>query len=119
MYKSKNWDLLSPIEQEALRVNARKINRKYREANAEKCRESRRKNYEANREKKIEYARKWAAANLDKVRESKRKNYKANPEKSLERKRKLRHKTRQQTAADQFFILAGAAEQLTKLKPKQ
>ena len=36
-----------------------------------------------------------------------------------EKSRMYAMKKRNQSAADQFFIMAGAAEQLTKLKPKQ
>lgn len=87
--KPKNWDLLSSVEQEAWRVKNREANRKWREVNPEKARESQRKYHEAN------------------------------PEKKREQSLKSYYKAKQQTAADQFFIMAGAAEQLTKLKPKQ
>ena len=89
MAKPKKWDTMTPGEQEAWRVKVR------------------------------EYDRKWQAANPEKMREFKRKWSDANPEKVREKDRKLYRKTRQQSAADQFFIMAGAAEQLTKLKPKQ
>lgn len=78
-----------------------------------------RKYYEANPEKTRERNRKWRETNTEKYRESSRKWQAANPEKASEANRKSYYKTRQQTAADQFFIMAGAAEQLTKLKPKQ
>jgi exopolyphosphatase/pppGpp-phosphohydrolase len=48
-------------------------------------------------------------------RESWRKYRAANREKVEETKRKYRN----QKAADQFFIMAGAAEQLSKLQPNQ
>jgi hypothetical protein len=104
MNKPKNWDLLSPVEQEAWRVRDR---------------ESARKRYESNREKYREKCRKWREANPEKLREHFRKYREANREKRRESSLKSYCKSRQQTAADQFFILAGAAEQLTKLKPKQ
>ena len=104
MSKPKKWDLLSPVEQEAWRERKREYSRKYREDNPEKCRE---------------IARKWRELNLKKARETYCEWRKANLEKDKERCRESYHKTRQQSAADQFFIMAGAAEQLTKLKPKQ
>ena len=123
MTKPKNWDLLLPVEQEAWRAKKRESDRKYREENTEKLRESKRKYREANCEKARELRREQYAANPEKVREWNRKWRESNLEKHREsdRKRmiKFRHKTRQQSAADQFFIMAGAAEQLTKLKPKQ
>ena len=119
MYKPKNWDALSPVEQEAWRVKDRESCRKYYEANREKKLEKRRKYREANREKLRERWHKHYAANPEKQRESARKHYAANPEKQRESARKAAKKAKQQAAADQFFIMAGAAEQLTKLKPKQ
>ena len=104
MAKPAKWDSMTPSEQEAWRVRKRESNRKHRKANPEK-------------ERKRE--RKWREANPEKLREHFRKHYEANPEKCRESSRKCRQKTRQQSAADQFFIMAGAAEQLTKLKPKQ
>ena len=104
MYKPKNWDALSPVEQEAWRVKDRESCRKY---------------YEANREKKLKKRRKYREANREKLRERWHKHYAANPEKQRESARKAAKKAKQQAAADQFFIMAGAAEQLTKLKPKQ
>jgi len=93
MAKFAKWDNMTPDEQEAWREKQREHVRKWRKANPEKAREKYRK-----------CARKWREANPEKQRELKRKTYR---------------KTRQQSAADQFFIMAGAAEQLTKLKPKQ
>jgi Ethanolamine utilization protein EutJ (predicted chaperonin) len=52
------------------------------------------------REKKRQRERKWRAANREKVA-------------------KINRKYSNQKAADQFFIMAGAAEQLSKLKPNQ
>lgn len=118
MYKPKNWDLLSPVEQEAWRERKREYVRKWHAANPEKVREYKRKWEAANPKKMREKKRKWREANPKKAREAQRKYRNANPEKDQERCRKRYHKTRQQTAADQFFIMAGAAEQLTKLKPK-
>ena len=110
---------MTPSEQEAWRAKGRESNRKYRAENPEKTRELGRKYYEANREKRRESVRKWLEANSEKQRESARKHYAANSEKQRESARKAAKKAKQQTAADQFFIMAGAAEQLTKLKPKQ
>ena len=104
MSKPKNWDALSPVEQEAWRVKEREKDHKWREANRERKREKDRKYYEANPEKYREAVRKYYEANFEKLRGKSLKSY---------------YKTLQQTAADQFFIMAGAAEQLTKLKPKQ
>ena len=111
MAKPKNWDSMTPSEQEAwlLRKREQCLNRvrKYREANREKVREADRKSYKANPNKKREHSRKWEKANPEKAREACRK-----------RVIKFRQKSRQQTAADQFFILAGAAESISKLKLK-
>ena len=85
MSKPKTWDVMTPEQQEAWREKDRERNRKWREANPEKVRERKRKYHEAN---------------LEKVRE---------------RKRKYREKNRNQAAADQFFIMAGAAEQISKI----
>ena len=119
MSKPKNWDALSHVEQEAWRDKKRESERKWREANPEKMREQARKWYLANCEKHLELSRKWREANPEKKQERNRKWREANPEKARESGRKSYYETRQQTAADQFFIMAGAAEQLTKLKPKQ
>jgi hypothetical protein len=54
---------------------ARETDRKYREANREKVRERKRKRYEANPEKARERDRKYREANPEKVRESNRKCY--------------------------------------------
>jgi len=89
MAKPAKWDSMTPGEQEAWLV---------------KKRESARKHYESNPEKARKAKRKYRAENLEKQRES---------------DRKSKQKAKQQTAADQFFIMAGAAEQLTKLKLKQ
>ena len=102
--KPKNWDALSTVEQEAWQAKQRGKDRKYYEANRERKREKDRKYYEANPEKQREQKRKYREANREKLRKKSLKSY---------------YKTLQQTAADQFFIMAGAAEQLTKLKPKQ
>ena len=93
MAKPAKWDSMTPSEQEAWRVKAR--------------------------EKRREYDRKCYEANCDKIKESNREYYKANCEKVRESVRKAAKKAKNQSAADQFFIMAGAAEQLTKLKPKQ
>ena len=119
MSKPKKWDLLSSVEQEAWRMRNREGCRKYREENPEKCREQKRKRYESNRDKVRESSRKWRVSNPEKYREAKRKYREANLKKAREISLKSYYKTRKQTAADQFFIMAGAAEQLTKLKPKQ
>ena len=71
------------------------------------------------REISRESQRKYRVANPEKVREKERKYRAENPEKRRESDRKTKQKTKNQSAADQFFIMAGAAEQLTKLKPKQ
>lgn len=108
MNKPKNWDSLSPVEQKAFQEKAREYQRKWRNANPEKAQEINRKSN-----------RKWREVNPEKNRESVRKWCEANPEKAQKSNRKAKQKSKQQTAADQFFIMAGAAEQLTKLKPKQ
>ena len=123
MYKPKNWDLLSHVEQEAWREKKREASRKHYAANTKKVLEAGRKWCKENREKKREISResqrKRYEANREKLKEYARKYYKANHEKRRKSDRKTKQKTRQQTAADQFFILAGAAESISKLKPKQ
>ena len=66
------------------------------------------------REKRIESARKWSEANPEKMRESARKHREANREKVAEKKRKYHEANRQQAAADQFFQIQGAAEQISE-----
>jgi len=117
--KPKNWDALSPVEQEAWRVKKQESDRKWREANTEKAREKSRKWRNANLEKCRERELKYREANPEKRRKANREWREANRDELRERCRKSYCKSRQQSAADQFFILAGAAEQLTKLKPKQ
>jgi hypothetical protein len=65
-----------------------------------------RKYYAANREKNVQRNRKW---------------YAANPEKDLRKNRKYNAANRQQAAADQFFVMAGAAQQISEAigKPNQ
>ena len=96
----------------------RERNRKYYEANRDKVLEACCKWKLANPEKKRESDRKWQKANSKKTQESDRKWRVANPEKHREAVRKSKRKAKQQTAADQFFILAGAAESISKLKLK-
>ena len=119
MRKPKNWDLLSPIEQEAWRVKRREADRKQYEANREKHYKKCNKWRAANRERVQECVRKYREANREKRREQDRKYYAENPGKEIKRVYKAKQKAKNQSAADQFFIMAGAAEQLTKLKPKQ
>jgi hypothetical protein len=103
MAKPAKWDSMTPEAQEVWRVRKRELDRKWHEANPEKVRGKSRKYYEANREKQ---------------REKDRKYYEANPEKMREQSLKSYQKAKQQSAADQFFILAGAAESISKLKLK-
>ena len=63
---------------------------------------------------KIE-ANKLRKENLQKYREYARISRERNPEKHMEKDRKYREANRAQAAADQFFQLAGAAQELTKL----
>ena len=119
MAKPAKWDSMTPGEQEAWRVKQRGYQRKYSELDSKKVREAKRKYYEANFEKCREYQRKHYAANPEKHRKSKRKWREANLEKSRKDALEAYYKTRQQSAADQFFIMAGAAESISKLKPKQ
>jgi hypothetical protein len=107
MAKPAKWDSMTPSEQEAWRAKERGYVLKWRKLNGEKV-----------QEKSKERSRKWRKANREKKREREREYRKANPEKILERERKSKQKTKQQTAADQFFILAGAAESISKLKLK-
>lgn len=109
---------MTPSEQEAWRERKREYVRKWHAANPEKVREYKRKWEAANPEKMREKKRKWREVNPKKVLEYQRKYRNANPEKDQERCRKTYRKTRQQSAADQFFILAGAAESISKLKLK-
>ena len=103
MAKPAKWDSMTPSEQDAWRERKRERDRKRYEANPEKKREVSRRYYETNFEKQREKNRKWCEANHEKRRGISLKSY---------------YKTRQQTAADQFFILAGAAESISKLKLK-
>ena len=122
MAKPAKWDSMTPSEQEAWREKNQKACRKWYAANREKVRKSSRKWQAANPGKKREFDRKYREANLDKRRKNASRYREANLEKVREynRKRmiKSRQKTLQQTAADQFFIFAGAAESISKLKLK-
>jgi len=106
MAKPKAFDSWTPEQQDAWRV---------------KEREYRRKLHAANREKVAEYQRKYRAANREKFAEYHRKRRAANAEKFAEYDRKRRAAARQQDAADQFFVMAGAAQQISEVigKPKQ
>jgi hypothetical protein len=115
MSKPKKWDTMTPEEREAWMVKKRDHARKWRAANPEKCRESCRNSRAANPEKKRENDRRWRAENPKKRRGHSRKWRDENPEKSREIDRKCKSKSKTQTAADQFFIMAGAAEALKQI----
>ena len=115
MAKPKSFDSWTPEKQEEWREGNKQRQRKYRAANREKIVESWRKYHAANREKITERQRKYRAENRKEVEESYRKYHAKNREKCAEKCRKHRN----QKAADQFFIMAGAAEQLSKLQPNQ
>ena len=68
------------------------------------------------RKQNRERNRKWSKANPEKVRERIRKWKEANPEKLLKHKRKYYYKARNQAAADQFFILSAAAQQISDIQ---
>lgn len=105
MSKPKN---MTPDQESAWREKERErqrgLSRKRRAANPDKAREKDRKWRAANTEKAREVIRKWYAANIEKAREKALKRYAAKSS---------------QSAADQFFIMAGAAELLTKLSHEQ
>jgi len=84
--------------------------RKWRASNPEKVAESQRKHYAANVEKFAEKQRKYRAANPEKVTDKQRKYREANPNYY----RKYRAAIRQQDAADQFFVMVGAAQQISE-----
>lgn len=98
MAKPKNMT----AEQEAAwrREKYREAYHKWRAKNPEKRREADRNRYAANAKKRRESQRNWAALN---------------PEKRREYERKSRNKSCNQSAADQFFVMAGAAEQISKI----
>lgn len=93
--------------------------RKWRSKNKEKVREYSRKRRAANPEKVLEYDRKRRASNPEKFREKWRKYREENLEKARETDRKRFKKSADQVAADQFFLMTGAAEQITNLEPNQ
>ena len=95
---------------------AREKCRKWRSANAKKIKEIRRKLRADNPEKFRDLGRKYYAAKIEKERERNRKNYAANAEKKREQSQKSKTKRRNQAAADQFFIMAGAVESISQLK---
>lgn len=130
MSKPKSWDSLTPEAQEAWKQKERARLRKYRAENPEKTRElllkywakntekindRKRKYYAKNTEKINENMREWRAKNPKKTKEYGRKHHAKNLEEIREKQRKQKRKYRNQKAADQFFILAGAAESLTNL----
>lgn len=80
---------------------SREACRKCIAANPQKYREIRKKWRDSNPEKNSEINRKWREENREEYREARRKSFK---------------KKRKQAAADQFFIMAGAAESISQLK---
>ena len=66
------------------------------------------------KEKKAEQHRKWYEENREKKAEKDRKWHEANREKRAEQHRKWYEEKKHQSAADQFFIMAGAAEQISQ-----
>jgi hypothetical protein len=117
MSKPKNMTL----EQEAAwNEKQQEYYRKYREANRKKLYEKAREYRKANPKKILENARKMVLkryyANYEKAREQKLKWNKANPEKIRKTNLKFYCKTRNQAAADQFFILSAAAQQISDIK---
>ena len=107
MSKPKSWDSMTPEAQEAWKQKELEWKRKYRAENPEKIIK-----YQRTYQRK--YQREYRAENPEKIRERERKYRAENPEKIREWKRKYSN----QKAADQFFILAGAAESLTNLITK-
>jgi len=125
----KAFDSWTPEQKDAWREKIAEYRCKYEAANRKKIAERQRKRYKANREKIAEYQRKYRAANAEKLAERQRQRYEANREKMVKRSRKYqaanREKlaeyrrnwkaaTRQQAAADQFFVMAGAAQQISE-----
>jgi hypothetical protein len=115
MTKPKSFDSWAPEKQEEWRERERECARKWFAANREKAAQYWSKYRTANREKRVEKNRKYRAENREKILEKNRKYKAENREKMLEYFKKYRN----QKAADQFFIMAGAAEQLSKLQPNQ
>ena len=91
MSKPKAFDTWTPERQEAWKEKQKKRMRKY---------------YEANREKILERKSNYHAANR---------------EKNVERMSKYREANREKAATDQFFIMVGAAQQISETigKPNQ
>jgi hypothetical protein len=114
MAKPKSFDTWLPEKQEEWREKERERVRKWREVNPEKERERARKWREANPEKERERRRKRYEANSEKEREYVRKRYAVNSEKQREYFRKRYAASTQQSAADQFFVMAAAAQELTQ-----
>jgi len=115
---SRKWRAANPEKVKHLRRKWRdenkekilELERKRKAANPERFREKDRKWASENKQKVAENSRRWRAANPEKAREVSRKYRESNPEKVLEKHRKHRERKRNQSAADQFFIMAGAAE---------
>ena len=142
MSKPKKWDSMTTEEQESWMENKRKICRKWRKENPQRNRDLNNKWKRENPNKVRDSVYKWMAKNPEKVKSYKksqaalernrefektylivrRKKREENPLNRREIERKSREKLRNQAAADQFFILAGAAQTITeaisKLKNK-
>jgi hypothetical protein len=99
MSKPIKWDQMTEFERKKWREKRAEHQRKYRENNSGKPPEYYRKYRENNKEKRSESDRKYRENNRDKI---------------LEYYRKYRENNKQQSAADQFFIMAGAAEQISQ-----
>jgi len=82
-------------------------------------RELQRSHYAKNKDKINADNAAWRKMNRDKVIEIKSRWQKLNRNKINRTKSKYRKNQRQQKASDQFFILAVAAEQLSKLETTQ
>ena len=112
------WITQSKFEEQKQKM--REQSRKNYAANPQKfcikAREKYRICHAANPEKFREMDRKRRSSNIDKFRQRYRKYRVTNRDKIREKDRKKYAKKINQAAADQFFIMAGAAESISQLK---
>ena len=88
----------------------------WQKANPEKKRESQQKWKEANPESNRERQRRFYEKNRERILEKHKQYRELNPTKSRQRVNKSMTKRKNKAASDQFFIMAGAAEQLSSIQ---
>jgi hypothetical protein len=115
MTKPKSFGTWTTEKQEEWREKQREIQRQSYQRNPQKAHKNCARWRKNNPEKLREIKESWRKLNTDKINRSRYFKRMECPE--IKKQENLRY--RNQKAADQFFIMAGAAEQLSKLQPNQ